>query len=550
MTVVKRRFLLRKRVLIPLGCGVALLLLAWFVLLPWVVRWRVNVVLRQLNLDGVTFRVTRATPWTSTVRDLDDAAGNRIDVLRVTYSVEGLWNRRVDNIRVSGLHLTAEVREGRAGIAPLDAILSGSPQPSSQPAVHEAAEEVAATAADWPFRSVRVEDSTLTVRTPQRAIVLPVKATLRWPQLEADVGALKVSGAIGDPRAMSLRLTGQDVSGAVLTTLARALAPEAPVSIPGKVNVTGTLTHTGDETTFEADVVAAGADEPADPDKIAGTNVAVREGVFHVAGTFGGDGTRSLKVNAKDVTLAEASLGATATGVSADVLFEGPNAATRPTQVVRFDKLSAPKLELTDGVVRFGLAPDGTLRIDEARAKFLGGVVSALDVPVKSDQSIPLTLVAADVELRDLLALLAPGKATGEGKVNGRLPMIVETDGSVRLGAWAAEATAGGTLRVLDEQALKQIAGSATANVEDRSLQEQVRQNIVEALKDFQYDSLVAQPKHVPDRGVVANVRIQGKGRTGAQQALDYDLRVTGLEDLLRSAIGVHRQLTREAEKP
>src|SRR5688572_21850186 len=96
MTVVKRRFLLRKRVLIPLGGGIGLLLLAYFILLPWVVRNRVEAVLRQLKLGHATYRVTRATPWTSTVRDIDAGGGNRIDVLRVTYSVEGLWHRRVD----------------------------------------------------------------------------------------------------------------------------------------------------------------------------------------------------------------------------------------------------------------------------------------------------------------------------------------------------------------------------------------------------------------------------------------------------------------------
>src|SRR5215211_1616055 len=128
MTDVKRRrWFLRKRVLLPLVGGVGVFLIAYFALLPWVVHNRVDAVLRQLKLTNVTFRVTRATPWTSTVRDIDAGDGNRIDELRVTYSVGGLWHRRVDNIRVKGLKLTADVHVGGVRIAPLDALMRGAP---------------------------------------------------------------------------------------------------------------------------------------------------------------------------------------------------------------------------------------------------------------------------------------------------------------------------------------------------------------------------------------------------------------------------------------
>src|ERR671912_1318480 len=178
MRVVNRRFLFRKRVLVPLGGGVALVALAWFVLLPWVVRGRVDAVLHQLKLRDATFRVTRATPWSSTVRDIDAGDGNHIDELRVSYSIEGLWNRRVDNIRITGLQLTAEVREGGATIKPLEAMMREGPA-TSKPVEHTDDAETAAasaTAADWPFRSVRVVDSVLHVRTPRRVIEVPFEA--------------------------------------------------------------------------------------------------------------------------------------------------------------------------------------------------------------------------------------------------------------------------------------------------------------------------------------------------------------------------------------
>src|SRR5687768_4175092 len=225
MRVVNRRFLLRKRVLIPLGSGIGMLVLAWFVLLPWVVRWRVDAVLDQLKLRDATYRVTRATPWTSTVRDIDAGDGNRIDELRVTYSIEGLWNRRVDNIRVKGLHLTADVREGGATIKPLEAMIREAPA-TTQPSAPAPDDVTAASARDWPFRSVRVEESELIIRTPQRSIALPFEATLRWPQLHAEVAGVKIDGSIGDPREMAVRFSGDGVAGDDLTALLRTLVPE------------------------------------------------------------------------------------------------------------------------------------------------------------------------------------------------------------------------------------------------------------------------------------------------------------------------------------
>ena len=553
MGVVNGRFFLRKRVLVPLGAGVALMVLAWFVLLPWVVRGRVRAVLHQLNVGDATFRVTRATPWSSTVRDIDAGDGNHIDALRVSYSVEGLWNRRVDNIRIEGLQLTADVREGCATIKPLEAMMTAAraaSQPATQPEDLPAAD---ASQSDWPFRTVRVDDSMLVVRTPDRSIGLPFSAALRWPQLRAQVADLEIEGSIGDPGAVDLRFRGAGVDGDDLTAVLRAVAPQAPVAVASDVRVSGSLKRDHGTTSLHAEIVAApqsdGSAEPAT--KIAGTNVALEEGVFGIAGSFGG-GSKSLKVTARDVALAETSFGVKATGVSAEVAMDiqGP-ATTRPLQVVRAEKLSASKVELTDAVVRFELGADGTLDVHEARADVLGGVLSAQGVRVTPRQPIPVTLALADIELGELLKLLAQGKVTGEGKVNGRLPLLVAPDWSVQLAEGAAEARAGGRLSVTDTAALETIASAAAGGGKGPAAapQAQVRENVVSALKDFQYESLTAQLKHDPQHGLVAYVRMSGKGRTGAQQALEYDLRVTGLDDLLRSAVGVHRTVTREAAR-
>jgi hypothetical protein len=555
MTVVKRPLLhrlRRKRVIIPLGAGLALGVLAYFVLLPWAVRGRVEAVLHQLNLRNVTYRVTRATPWTSTVRDIDAGYGTRVDELRVTYSAGGLWRRRVDNIHVRGMQVTADLRAGTFSLGPLDAVLRASP--TSQPAKATPASEAPASAEDWPFLRVRVEDSTLVVRTPDRAITLPFKASLQWPKLHVEAKGLTIDGSVGDPEATAVHISGEGLAGEDVSAVVRAMAPKVPVSLAGNVTVTGDFARSDGKSTFDVTAAASAPAETAKPTtQLASTNLTLEQGVFHIAGTFGGDTEpkETLTVDLKDVALSEASLGAKASGVDGSVRFTdlSPSVATAPQQELRVARLSASKFELTNGVFRFDVAGDRTLTVHEVNATLLGGAVSVKDVRIKPGASVAVTLVAKDVDLHDVLALLAQGKATGEGKVSGQLPLVIAPNGDIALGDGAFEANVGGRLSMTDESTLESIAGEASKSVREAP-QAQVRNNIVEALKDFEFQTLSARLKNEPKIGPVAYVRMSGRGRTGARQALDYDLRVAGLSDLVRELISVQRTVTREAAKP
>jgi hypothetical protein len=548
MTDVKRRWFLRKRVLIPLGSGLALGLLAYFVLLPWVVRERVEAVLHQLNLRNVTYRVTRATPWTSTVRDIDAGDGTRVDELRVTYSAGGLWHRRVDNIHVTGLHVTADMRGGTFSLGPLDAILRASP--TSQPTRAAPAAEAPASAEDWPFLRVRVDDSSLVVRTSQREITLPLRASLQWPKLHAEANGLMIDGAIGDPEATAVHFSGHNVAGEDVSAIVHALAPKTPVTFAGSLALTGDFARKDGKSTFDVTATASAPAESAKPTtQLAGTNVSLEQGVFHVATSVSGDGEEpqsSLTLDMKDVALSESSLGVKASGVGGSVRVTdlSPAITTAPEQEIRIGRLIASKLDLTDGVVRFDVTPERTINVHEVRANLLGGEVSAKDVRMKPGEPIAVTLVAKDVNLQDLLALLAQGKAKGEGKVNGQLPLVIAPNGDIALGDGAFEANVGGRLSVTDEPTLESIAGEASKTVA-QAPQAQVRNNIVEALKDFEFQTLSARLKNEPKIGPVAYVRMSGRGRTGARQALDYDLRVTGLTDLVRELLSVRRAVTR-----
>jgi hypothetical protein len=546
----RRRWFLRKRVLIPLGTGIALILLGYFLVLPWVVRGRVEAVLSQLKLRDVTFRVTRATPWTSTVRDIDAGGGTRIDLLRVTYSAGGLWHRRVDNIRIDGLHLAADVHEGKLSLGPLDAMLRGSAtQPSTTataPTSPETQEE--ASAEDWPFRSIRMEGSELVVRTPQREIALPFKGRVEWPRFHIDAKGLSIDGAVAGDGAPAVQFRGEHLAGADISAIAQAMAPSLPLAVAGAVNASGSISTADHRTSF--DVQLATTRPSAEPaTQLAGTNVTLDQGVFHITGVLG-DGEERIMLSANHVAASESSVGAKISGAggSVSIVSLSPTIETAPQQELRADRISASKFELTNGVARFDVAPADTLNLHEAKANFLGGEVSVTDARVKLGEPIAVTLQVKNVQLRDLLGLLAQGKATGEGTVNGRLPLIIRPDGEVSLGEGAFEATAGGRLSLTDEDTLQSIAGQA-AKTAAQAPQAQVRNNIVEALRDFEFQKLSARLDNEPG-GLVAYVTMAGRGRTGARQALTYDLRVAGLSDLLHELISVQRTVTREADRP
>jgi hypothetical protein len=126
----------------------------------------------------------------------------------------------------------------------------------------------------------------------------------------------------------------------------------------------------------------------------------------------------------------------------------------------------------------------------------------------------------------------------------------------VKFGSGKAIALERGRIQIKDAAALAPAAEGAAAAAQSPSQSEQIKRNIVEALSDFEYDRLNARLESDPAGGLSAFVRMSGRGRTGARQALDYDLRVRGLDGLIRSYFGIRRAMdhaestTRKAETP
>jgi hypothetical protein len=89
--------------------------------------------------------------------------------------------------------------------------------------------------------------------------------------------------------------------------------------------------------------------------------------------------------------------------------------------------------------------------------------------------------------------------------------------------------------------AIAPTAEAAAQSVSGAS-SDQIKKNVIEALSDFQYDTLEMKLDST-DQGLVGHVHMKGRGRTGAKQPLNYELNITGLEKVLRGYLRIRERL-------
>jgi hypothetical protein len=234
-----------------------------------------------------------------------------------------------------------------------------------------------------------------------------------------------------------------------------------------------------------------------------------------------------------------------ADGISGEVAFASlAPLKTPPGQKLTVAKWKIGDMELTDGILEYAMTASDAIHVQHTEWAWLGGRVGANDFTISGAQPIAVTLHARDVELREVLAEFAPDKASGQGKITGQIPLVI--DGShVQFGNGTVSALQGGDIQIKDAATL-QATAEAAAQSASGAASGQVKKNVVEALSNFQYDKLSARLANEP-QGLVGHVRMSGRGRTGAKQALAYDLNITGLDRLLFAYLRIRAALDRPA---
>jgi hypothetical protein len=172
----------------------------------------------------------------------------------------------------------------------------------------------------------------------------------------------------------------------------------------------------------------------------------------------------------------------------------GPARLSRINSVIRFDSLSplsTPEdqllsvglldvgLPLTDGLVSMQLRPDGQIAIDQLAWRLANGEIKAEPFTFGSDvKDLTLMLRAEQLDLDSLLRLTPLDDLTGEGLINGTLPLTIgEFAASIAGGELAASAP--GVLRYTPSS----VPGVLQAGGESVKL-------MLQALENFRYDAL------------------------------------------------------------
>jgi len=112
-------------------------------------------------------------------------------------------------------------------------------------------------------------------------------------------------------------------------------------------------------------------------------------------------------------------------GISSDLTFPGfANFASSPGQQLRIDNLELGNIKLDNGLITFHLENPGTIFIEKSRFTWCSGKVESGSMRVSLTEPEISTILYCDrLQFSELLGQLGISHASGNGSLNGRLPI-------------------------------------------------------------------------------------------------------------------------------
>jgi hypothetical protein len=538
----------RKRLILLcslLGGALACVVLAYFLILPMVVGRIAKQTLHSMGIEDVSLDVSRASLWHAHLDDVVIGAEKEIEIhdIGLHYTPREVIGGNLNAIVLSGVTASLSIKDGKIDFGPATNILAKRAREATQPAKKPAP----ATNATLPVDHVVLRDSKLVIDTPRGKLEWPMNASLlinrnRQYALNLTLRTLTeftLSGTI-DPagEVVDLTASGEEIRAAMLAQLLEGLV-QRPLPLKGTFDAESHLHWQHGAGTLSATL------KPSD---LAYTNLSLASGVLHIDTTLGGPAP-AAKLAISDVQVQAAEI--KADGVNGTVTFSSLNpVATAPAQVITVDKLSVGQLDMNNGTIQFQVKSPQDIRIDGTRWNVLGGALSASPFEFNpTHPQLQVTLRADQVNMKALLDLFGQGKVTGSGMLSGEIPLVVGPNG-VTLGQGALFATQDGQLHVKDLSALAETLGAQSpGGNKNQSSAQQVRQNIIEALSDFQYDDLSADLRPDENGKPMAVIHLAGHGTKGAKQAIELDLRIRGIEDIARVVLNIRARMNAAQSK-
>jgi hypothetical protein len=273
-------------------------------------------------------------------------------------------------------------------------------------------------------------------------------------------------------------------------------------------------------------------------------------GSVRLAGALPLDAAEKPMVSVRiwDGELSSPERGLAGSGIEAAITADGLRPLSTPAgQRLAVRSGRAGQVPFHDADVTFLLDPAGALRIESAHATVGDGTrLSAAPFAIDlRDPAFTTTIAVESASLAYWLPLLTDGRAMAAGTLSGRVP-VSWRPGTARpfsLGEGSlASAPGGGWIAVADARRLGSLLEASDPRFATDVNMRIVRDRLVEALADFEYDELRLDLDPEPD-GLLLRVRTSGRGRIGdpAQEIGGLTINVHDFDTALAEVLALNR---------
>ena len=464
-------------------------------LLPWIVRREVNAAFASVGLSNVKFDVTQASLFGTRIEGAGGDEGQiGIGAVSVRYSPWDAVNGELKSISISNARLELDLD------APLQLGAGASKKSGSADASFE-----------LPFERLELMKCALVLKRGDRELRLPIDGAIvrRNTKNAAD---LTITSAIAR--------SDLNVSGAIDGAAGRAHFTASASNVQ-PLRLMAILPPQ----------VARDVDD-------AGGNV-----TFALDYKFdAGKSSASLQLALADVFVeAQRGLGVSVHGLSGAVTFDDLLApSTGSNQTITVDRVSVAGQEFTGVVLGFALESVNRLMIDQLKFNWSGGAAQAQPFALDLTKPVVATTLFLDhVGLRDVVALVTAGRATGDGTVSGSVPFTIDLTRPgaphVEVGEGTFRADERGNLR-LGESAedLGKLMERENPGFQSDPLLRDLKADVLQAVQDFDYHLLEVSFRRDALGHLVTAMKIHGRGREN-RLPINLNLNVTGADEALNA---------------
>jgi hypothetical protein len=242
----------------------------------------------------------------------------------------------------------------------------------------------------------------------------------------------------------------------------------------------------------------------------------------------------NINVQCGNVSVIDPSLGASITGLAANVTFTNLSPLETPgNQQISIKEAKIGKVVLDNGTAALRVEGTNSVLIERSQWAFADGTLLSNAFRISPGSGVTdLIVEGQNLSMQTLLETFLPGQATGDGRIYGSLPISVRWPNLQFGQGFVYSAPGGGTLQMpTAETKVGDLLDQSDPRFATDDAYKQLKTKVVSALHDFQYDVIKMDWTTGPD-GLVTKVQLQGKGKQGGQ-AVNLNIKFTGLDKAL-----------------